>query len=125
MLGFLLKLVPALIFWGIFAYIVLQVPYPNSLTQANVFQLLGFFIPLFLALTFTLKKVLKSFTMSMVLSLGIIILLILKALGVLNFVTGSLTILAIYLLTSSSKKSPTGLTSTSNIPKLTQWRKRR
>lgn len=100
MLKFLPKIIQALIFWGIFIYVVLQVPYPKSLTQATTFQLLSFFTPLFLALTFTLNLFLNSFFLSASVSLGIIFLLFLKALDTLNFVSAGLTIIAVGLLLS-------------------------
>ena len=55
----ILKIFPALIFWGIFIFVIFQLPYPESLTQASLFQLLAFFIPLFLALVLTLNLFLK------------------------------------------------------------------
>lgn len=121
MTSLILKVIPALFFWGIFIYVILQVPYPNSLTQASIPQLLYFFIPLFLSLIFTLNIFLKSILRSILISFGIIILLILKALDSLNLVSALLTIIAVGLLFSYFKKPV--LTSGSNIPKLTRWRK--
>lgn len=130
----ILKIILCTIFWGIFAYIVLQVPYPNSLTQATLLQLLVFFISLFLAITFTLNIFLSFILLSSILSLGIIFLLILKALDSLNIVTAILTLIAIGLLFSYFRKikkgslNPikSGLTSSGKISKLTglQGRKR-
>ena len=90
----ILKIFPALFFWGIFIFVIFYVEYPKSLTQATLFQILAFFVPLFLAL---------SFTLSYILSLGIILLLILKSLDALNLVTSALTLLAVYLFLSYFK----------------------
>src|SRR3989304_9199389 len=100
----ILKVILLLIFWGIFVFVVLQVPYPESLTQANLIQLIPFFVPLYLALTFTLNIFLKNIFSSTSFSLGLILLLILKALDSLNIVTGILTAVATYLLFSYFRK---------------------
>ena len=88
---------PALIFWGIFAYVIFQVEYPKSLTQASLWQILAFFLPLFLALSFSLDLFFKNLFSSITVSAGLILLLILKALDILNLVTAGLTLLAVYL----------------------------
>lgn len=104
MLNFTFKIFPALFFWGVFGYIVLQVPYPQSITQAGFLQLSLFFIPLSLAILFTLNIFLKMGLISGSLSLGIIFLLILKALDSLNLITGSLIIVSVGLLISYFRK---------------------
>lgn len=108
-----LKIIPALFFWGIFIFVALKVPYPESLTQANIVQLLAFFVPLFLAL---------SITLNIFFSLGLIFLLILQALDSLNIVTGALTAVAAYLLFSYFRTKRRGLTKQTKISKLTQLR---
>lgn len=121
----LFKLIIAVIFWGIFAFVVLQVPYPESLTQANATQLVSFFIPLSLALSLTINLFLKNIFISSSISLGLIFLLVLKALNSLNLVTGILTVVAIYLLISYFRKvKRSSLTKLPKIPKLTQLRKK-
>lgn len=125
MLKLLYKPLPALIFWGIFAYVILQVPYPTSLTQASILQILAFFISLFLAITFTLNIFLTFLLLSSTLAIGIIFLLILKALDSLNIVTAILTLLAIGLLFSYFRKiKKGGLTSSGKISKLTGLQRR-
>lgn len=119
----ILKFIPALFFWGIFIYVIFVIPYPDSLTQTSVYQLLYFFTPLFLALIFTINLLLKSMIRSILISFGILVLLILKALDSLNIVSAGLIILAVGLLLSYFKP-PKRLTPSSNIPKLTRWRKR-
>ena len=121
-----LEILLALIFWGVFAYVVLQIPYPNSLTQATPLQLLSFFTSLFLAITFTLNVFLTFLLLSIILALGIIFLLILKALDSLNLVTAILTLIAVGLLFSYFRKNKDkGLTSQSKIPKLTTLLRRK
>ena len=46
--------------WGIWVYVIFNVPYPESLTKGDSFQLLSFFIPLFLALIFSTNIILKN-----------------------------------------------------------------
>lgn len=124
MFRLLQKIIPALIFWAIFAYVVLQVPYPESLTQANITQLLAFFAPLFLAVTLTLNIFLKNIFIAGSISLGIIFFLILKALDSLNLVTAVLTIISTGLLVSYFRKiKRRNLTKLSKISKLTKLRK--
>lgn len=94
----------ALIFWAIFAYVVITVRYPETITQASLTQLGSFFAPLILALVFSLKLILKSFYKSIVVALGIVLLLVLKSLEVLNFITTIITISAVVLLMGSFKK---------------------
>src|SRR3989344_3894955 len=122
----LLKFLQALIFWGVFGFVVLQVSYPNSLTQSSIFQLLSFFIPLFLALFFTINIFLRFIFFSALISLGVIFLLFLKALDSLNFISAGLTIIAVSLLLSYFKKSSNiSLTYLKKIPKLTSLHRRK
>lgn len=99
-----LKILPALIFWGIFIYVILNVPYPQSITQATPLQLFLFFITLFLALTLTLNIFLRSTLVSSSIVLGIIFILILKALNSLSLITTLLVIVAVALLISYFRK---------------------
>lgn len=103
-------MIPALLFWGVFIFVIFQVPYPESLTQASLFQVLAFFIPLFLALTFTL---------SAPIALGVVFLLLLKALDALNFVSVALVVTAVVLLLRVR------LTSSGKISKLTSLQRKR
>lgn len=122
-----LKIFPALIFWGVFIFVIFQVPYPESLTQASSFQLLSFFAPLFLALIFTLNLFLKFIFFSVSISLGIIFMLLLKSLNALNFVSAILIIVAVGLLLSYFKKTKgkNNLTSVSRISKLTHLHRKK
>lgn len=124
MLKTISKVIPILFFWGIFTYIVLKVPYPNTLTQANIIQLLSFFITLFLSLSSTINIFLKNIFSSSAIALGVISLLILKALDILNLITGILTAITIFLLVSYFRKiKRRSLTKLPKISKLTHMRK--
>lgn len=123
---FLIKITPSIIFWGIFIFTILQIPYPTTLIQAESSQLLLFFIPLFLALTTTINLFLKNIFSSGSISLGLIFILVLKALASLNPVTTALTLIAVALFVSYFKKiKRSNLTKFSKIPKLSQLRKKR
>lgn len=120
------KIFPAVLLWAIFAYVMSQVPYPQTLTQATSYQLFSFFIPLFLSLFLTINLFLGNIFSSSSISLGLIFLLILKALDSLNLVTATLILIAVGLLISYFKKikKHKSLTNYLKIPKLTQLRRR-
>lgn len=119
------KIFPAVLLWAIFAYVVSQVPYPQTLTQATSYQLFSFFIPLSLAFIFTFNIFLKNIPLSASFSLGLIFLLILKALDALNLVTGILILITVGLLFSYFRqvKVRSNLTKLPKIPKLTRLKK--
>lgn len=118
------RIIPTLFFWAVFAYIILQVPYPDSLTQANTTQLLSFFVPLFLAITFSANIFIKNIFISVSVSLGIISSLFLKALDSLNLVTAILVIISTGLLVSYFRKiKKRNLTKWPKIHRLTRLRK--
>lgn len=120
-----IKIIPTIFFWGIFIFVIFQVPYPDDLTQANITQLISFFISLFLALSLTINLFVKNILLSGSISLGLIFLLILKALDSLNLVTGILILIAIGLLISYFRKAKhKSLTNYLKIPKLTQLRRK-
>lgn len=121
----MLKIVLPIIFWSIFAYVVLRVDYPDNITSATFFQLSIFLITLFFALIFTINLFL-NLTFSISITLGMVILLILKSLDSLNFVSAILTIIALWLMCGSLAPIKSGLTSKLKIPKLRSkhWRKR-
>lgn len=127
-----LKAILSLLSWGAFLWVLFFVDYPKSLTQANPLQLLAFFTPLFFAISFSLYMIIKKIILCFIISLGISLLLILKALDSLNFVSGGLAVISVVLLVSYFKKgsanlTPTnsGLTSSSSIPKLGPLRRSR
>lgn len=117
----ILKSISALIFWGVFIFVVFNVPYPESLAQANFTQISLFFVPLFLAIAFTLNFFFKNILMSFSITLCLIFFLILKALDSLNIVTGILILTSGGLLFSYFKKvKRKNLTKLPKIPKLTK-----
>lgn len=117
---------PSIFFWGIFIFVILYVPYPETLIQADVFQISSFFIPLFLALISSFNIFLKNFFLSFSISLGLTVLFVLKALDILNIITGFLAISATGLLISYFRKTKrSNLTKLPKIPKLTQLRRGR
>lgn len=124
MLKLILKILPALFFGGVFLLAVFQIPYPETLTQANSLQILGFFIPLFLLISFVINIIIKNLFLSSSISLGIIFFLLLKALDSLNLVTGGIIGVAVMLLVSYFRKTKKkSLTKLPKIPKLTHVRK--
>ena len=126
MLKFYFKFIPAVICWAIFIYVVIQIPYPETITQANFIQLFAFFVPLSLSLALTLNIFLKNIFISTFVSLGIIFSLFLKALDSLNLVTGVLILISVGLFISYFKKiKKKGLTNYSKIPKLTHLRRQK
>lgn len=119
------KAIPILLFWGLFSYVILQIPYPDSLTQANFIQLIAFFIPGFLALALTINLLIKNLFSALSISLGLIFLLILKALDSLNLVTGILILTAVFLLVSYFRKvKKRSMNRLPKIPKLTNLQRR-
>src|SRR5688572_13659157 len=100
------NIIVVIVFWSFFALVIFKVPYPNSLTSANALQLLAFFIPLFLCLTFTFNIFFKFLPRSIAIAFGLIIVLLLKPLGSLNLVSAGLTTVAVFLLFSYFKKKP-------------------
>ncbi len=95
----------AFISWCLFSLAIWQIPYPDSLAQADYLQVLGFFVPLFLGLTFTLNIFLRFMLRSILISFTIIVLITLQALQSLNIITFGLTIVAFGLLISYFKKT--------------------
>lgn len=120
MLKLIVKILPVLFFGGLFLLVVFQIPYPETLTQANILQILGFFIPLFLLISFVINTFIKNLFLSSSISFGIIFLLLLKALDSLNFVTGGIAAVTIIILISYFRKiKMKSLTKLPKIPKLT------
>lgn len=121
---FFIRLIPAIIFWGSFIYVLLQIPYPESFSQASPQQLLYFFATLFFAITFSLNIFLSFILLSASIAVGIIFLLILKAMESLNIVTTIMVLVAVGLLFSYfGKIKGKKLTYESKIPKLTHLKR--
>lgn len=124
----ILRIFSAFFFWGIFILVIFKIPYPQNLSEANLLQISAFFSSLFLAILFTLNIFSNSFYISFSLTLGLILILVLKALESLNLVTAVFVLIFAGLLTSyfSKRNSPTksNLTKLSKIPTLTRLRKK-
>jgi hypothetical protein len=122
----LLKLLPVFFSWVVFISVILFVKYPESLTQSSFLQLIAFFIPLYFGLVFTINLAFNNIPSSSALSLGIVLLLVLKALRAVNNLTVILIIVAVGLLISyfRNPKSPR-LTSGRFVPKLRALRKKK
>ncbi len=99
----LINFIPALASFGVLALVIFFVPYPESITQASIFQLLAFFVPLFLGVTFSANLFFKSYPSSVSISLGVSILLLLLSLNSLNLATAIITIVTVALLLSQFK----------------------
>ncbi|MBI4035612.1 hypothetical protein HY383_01560 [Candidatus Daviesbacteria bacterium] len=120
-----LKIIPSIILWGIIIFIILKVPYPENIAQANLTHLAILFISLYLAMAFTVNIFLKNIFSSLSISLGLSLLLILKALDSLNLITGTLVVIAVGLFLSYFKKAKKkNLTKLPKIPKLTSLQRR-
>lgn len=118
------RLLPVLLLGLILGLVIWQTPPPASLTSASVLQLTLFLTPLFLLLTFLVDHFLRFFLRSLVVSLGLVILLVLKALDSLNIASLIMTVLAVVLIIKSLKK-PKKLNYSAKIPKLTSLKKQR
>lgn len=101
---FLPKLLLPLIFWAAFIYIVNTFEPPQTFTQISLFQILLFFIPLFLAILFTINLIIRFLLFSLTISLAMCLLILLKGLGGLNPISGLLTLFAFGLLLSYLKQ---------------------
>lgn len=101
------KILPVIFFGCLLGLVVWFTSPPASLTEASVFQLLLFFIPLFFLLTFTINLCFDLFSKSLVLSIGILLLLIFRSLDLLNIFSFLLISLATIFLAVSIKKSKT------------------
>lgn len=120
------RIIPSLLFWIVFIFIIFNTPYPDSLTQANLNQVIPFFASLFLVLLLTFNIFLKNIFISFSISLGVILFLILQALDSLNLVTGILIIISAGLLISYFKKTKSKhLVKLPKIPKLTKLQGRK
>jgi len=137
---FLKRILPALLAITAFGLIVYYITPPASWTDASVFQILIFFIPLLASLTLLLNIFLSVYSKSFSIALGLMVLLVLKSVDELNPVTAFLTILSSYLLSTTFKKPlwkprkvesklppkhTSSLTSGMRIPKLTKFEKKR
>lgn len=104
-MSFLKRLVLILLFGAIFAGVIYFVPAPSSWAQASVVQILAFFIPLLLFLTFLANLYARNILKSFSLALGFMVLIVLKSIDSLNPVTFTLVAVATILLATSFRST--------------------
>jgi len=126
------RIFPALLSLIVFVLIIYYTPYPRTWYSASVSQILLFFIPLLVFLTFFLNIFINFYEKSFSLSLGLLILIVLRSIDELNIITGVLTLLAAFLLSTTFKKPlwkprqiQKGLTSPFKISKLTRFERKK
>lgn len=122
-MSFLKRLLPALVFGSIFSLVVYSVTPPDSWSQASIFQILSFFVPLLFFLTFFINLFLKYIPYSFIISCGLTILLSLLSIGFLNPLSSILILLIIVLFIKLYPKlryPHISLTRNSKIPKMTR-----
>jgi hypothetical protein len=134
---FLKKLLLFLFCFSVFALVVILVEPPLSWEQASYIQILAFFIPLLLTLTFLINLFLSYMPHSFIISLGIMMLLVFYSIKAFNFVTApSVLVITISLIKffpklrySKFSKTPyipnLGLSNKENKSKLSRSRRRR
>lgn len=116
------KLLPVLLFGIILGLVILNITPPDSLTSASPWQIIIFFLPLFLFLTFLINILFGFLLRSLIISLGILLLLVLKSLDSLNLVSVLITLIAVGLLIKSLRNSSS---SQSKIPNLSHLSKQK
>lgn len=129
------KLVPFLVFLGILASVIYYITPPPSWAEASTFQILIFFIPLLLTLTFFINIFLGFLPRSFIVGLGLMMLVVLWAINTFNYLSLGivifLTAICLKLFPKFNyprklrmgifrKKAHLGLTKEENIPKLTR-----
>lgn len=123
-MSFLKKLIPVFIFTAIFGLVISQIQPPQSLPSSSPTQLLLFFLPLLLFLTFLLNLYYKFTLKSLLISLSIVALFFLKGFDLFNIFSVT-AILAFIVLTLKFLKRPKKFDYQPKIPKLSQLSKQR
>lgn len=118
------KLLPVLISAAIFSLVIWQVQPPKTFTTVTSAQIALFFLPLFLFLLTIFNLIFNFYLRSFVITLGVVLLFILKALDILNIITAGVLILAIILIVKSLKR-PQKTFYQSKIPKLLKLSKQK
>lgn len=109
------------VFTGLFSLVVFYVEPPKSWEAASLFQIMVFFLPLLIGLTFLFDSAVKYIPHSFIISLGVILLLAFYSVNQLNYLTVALVFLttAFLLRVFPKMRLPRlRLTSGSKIPKL-------
>lgn len=115
------KLLAFTFFLALFVAVILYIEPPGSWREANIFQILAFFLPILLAITALVDILVHYLPHSFILSLGIILLLAFFGAGQLNLLTGALVVLITvfcFRIFPKMKLPRFRLTRSSKIPKL-------
>ena len=116
------SLLLAIISLAIFGYVIYFTKPPSSWNEASTLQILSFFIPLLLFLTFLINLFLNYLPRSFAIGISLMLLALLKTVDQLNIFTLILDIILIVLFFIFFKKPPfirrKGLTRNFKIPKL-------
>lgn len=85
-------------FLAVFILVIIYIEPPKSWTEASLFQMMAFFLPLLLAVTILLDFLMKYLPHSFILSLGLILFLAFYSVNQLNYLTSLLVILIVAFL---------------------------
>lgn len=111
------KILPPFLFAFILGLVIWQVKPPESITQANLSQLTLFFVPLILFLTFLTNLYTKYILKSFIFSLGITLILILKALDLFIFFSiPAAFVITLFVARSLKKPARKSFSSQPKIP---------
>lgn len=100
----LYRLLPILISTTILGIIIWQIEPPKTITQISALQIFLLVTPLLILIVFTVNLCFNFWMRSMIVSIGSMLLIVLRTLDKLNLVTASITIVATYLLAKSCKR---------------------
>lgn len=98
------KSLPILISLIILGLIIWQIEPPKAITEITALQILLLITPLLTLMIFTANLCFNFWLRSLVVSIGLMLLIILKTLDKFNIITLSITLVATYLLAKSCKK---------------------
>lgn len=95
---FIKRLVPIVFYGLLWGFVVYFVEPPASWPEATAWQILAFFLPLTLAITFIINLVFNYFPHSFISALGLLMLIVMYAINQLTFISGGIVILLTTLL---------------------------
>jgi len=98
------KFLPILISLIILGLIIWQIEPPKTITEITALQIFLLVIPLLTLMIFTANLCFNFYLRSLVISIGLILLIILKTLDKFNIITVGITLIATYLLAKSCKR---------------------
>lgn len=119
--AFFRKVLLLIVFFTLFALVVIYIEPPGSWREASIFQIVAFFLPLLLGLTVLLDFFIRYAPRSFILGLGLILGLAFYAVRELNYLTGALVFLVTlfsFRVFPKMKLPRFRLTGKTNIPKL-------